>query len=204
MGNARHHGRDRSARYSTTSGGRPRRGGGRGRGRGRAGRGDVRAAILLLLAEQPMHGYQIIQEVTERSSGAWTPSPGAVYPAIGLLTDEGLVSVTAESGRNLATLTDEGSEYVQANTEALGQLWDEVARGGRRPGSELRRGLDQLHDAIHQVVRVGSDEQAAAALAVLEGARREVYLILAAPPADEGASAGAEGSVGTRGAATGT
>ncbi len=180
-------------------GGSGRRGpggpGGRGRGgRGRAARGDVRSAILLLLTEQPMHGYQIIQEITERSSGTWTPSPGAVYPAIGLLTDEGLVTTTADGGRNLASLTDEGRTYVEANAKALGTPWDDVAAHSPHRRHELRAGVEALADAVRQVARVGSEAQTAAALTALENARREIYLILAeAGPAAGAASDGPEG-----------
>ena len=176
-------------------GGRGGRPGPRGRGFGRgprgrrAGRGDVRAAILLLLAEQPMHGYQIIQEITERSSGAWTPSPGAVYPALGLLTDEGLVATTPEGGRNLASLTTEGRAYVEANAAELGNPFENLGHGHQRR-FELRTGVEAIIDATRQVGRVGTDAQVAAALSVLENARREIYLILAEAdptPADDGA-----------------
>ena len=102
--------------------------GGRGPGR-RAGRGDIRAAILLLLNEQPMHGYQLIQEIGQRSGGQWRPSPGAIYPALNLLEDEGLVAITAESGRKMARLTEAGTTYVTENAEQLGQ----PVRGRREP-----------------------------------------------------------------------
>ena len=67
------------------------RGGRRGGHSRRGRRGDVRAAILVLLAERPMHGYEIIQEVAERSQDLWKPSPGSVYPTLQLLVDEGLI-----------------------------------------------------------------------------------------------------------------
>lgn len=87
-------------------------------GRGRAPRGDVRTAVLLLLAEEPMHGYQLMQAIADRSGGRWTPSPGAIYPTISQLEDEGLVTVTADAGRKLVTLTDAGREHVQARRDA--------------------------------------------------------------------------------------
>src|SRR4051794_19501794 len=87
-------------------------------GRGRMARGDVRVAILTLLAERPMHGYELMQAIRERSAGHWTPSPGAVYPAINQLADEGLVTVTASSGRRVAALTDAGREYVENQPDA--------------------------------------------------------------------------------------
>ena len=101
-GHRSHH--PRGGRPMPPEGGSRRRHG----GRGRAPRGDVRAAVLLLLAEEPMHGYQLMQAISERSGGRWTPSPGAIYPTINQLEDEGLVSVTADSGRKLVTLTDAG------------------------------------------------------------------------------------------------
>ena len=74
----------------------------------RMGRGDVRAAVLALLAEQPMHGYQIIREIEERSGGSWKPSPGSVYPTLQLLADEGLISAEESNGRKIYSLTDGG------------------------------------------------------------------------------------------------
>ncbi|WP_315096805.1 PadR family transcriptional regulator [uncultured Cellulomonas sp.] len=152
--------------------------GGRGPGR-RAGRGDIRAAILLLLAEEPMHGYQLIQQISERSGGTWRPSPGAIYPALNLLEDEGLVAITAESGRKMATLTEAGGTYVTENAEQLGSPWEDAASRPASPGRALRGALEALGAAAHQVARTGTDEQATKALEVLDRARRDLYLILA-------------------------
>jgi DNA-binding PadR family transcriptional regulator len=154
--------------------------GGRGRGPGRrAGRGDIRAAILLLLAEEPMHGYQLIQQIGERSGGTWRPSPGAIYPALNLLEDEGLVAITAESGRKMATLTEAGTAYVTDNAEQLGSPWEDAASRPASPGRALRGALEALAAAAHQVARTGTDQQATKALEVLDRARRDLYLILA-------------------------
>ncbi|WP_456787673.1 PadR family transcriptional regulator [Cellulomonas sp. P5_C5] len=154
--------------------------GGRGRGPGRrAGRGDIRAAILLLLAEEPMHGYQLIQQIGERSGGTWRPSPGAIYPALNLLEDEGLVVITAESGRKMATLTEAGGTYVTENAEQLGSPWEDAASRPTSPGRALRGALEALGAAAHQVARTGTDQQATKALEVLDRARRDLYLILA-------------------------
>src|SRR6187200_922504 len=90
-----------------------------GRGRGRAQRGDVRTAILLLLADQPMHGYQIMQAMSDRSGGAWHPSPGAIYPTIAQLEDEGLVTTKEEGGRRSVTLTSEGRTYLEERSARL-------------------------------------------------------------------------------------
>ncbi|WP_253705664.1 PadR family transcriptional regulator [Cellulosimicrobium sp. 72-3] len=167
-----------------------RRHGGRGRGPGRAGRGDVRAAVLLLLAEQPMHGYQVIQEIAERSEGQWRPSPGAVYPALNLLQDEGLVELSADGGRRLATLTEAGTAYVAEHADELGDPFADAAGRGGRPRRELRAGVEAVAAAVHQVARTGTDEQTTAAAELLERTRRELYLILAGP-AVPGTSPGA-------------
>jgi len=128
-----------------------------------------------------MHGYQIIQEIGERTSGAWRPSPGAIYPALSLLEDEGLVTITAEGGRKLASLTDDGRTYVTEHADELGSPWQDAADGGVRPARQLRGSLQQVAEALRQVARSGSDEQVAQAVALLERTRRELYLILAGP-----------------------
>ncbi|RFU22015.1 PadR family transcriptional regulator [Geodermatophilus marinus] len=149
-------------------------------GRGRAPRGDVRSAVLLLLAEQPMHGYQLMQAIAERSAGRWTPSPGAIYPTISQLEDEGLVTVTADAGRKLVTLTDAGRAHVE---ERQGSGADPFAgRAAAGPGAELPALLDQLHGAVRQVARTGSEAQVAEAARVLAEARRSLYLLLADGP----------------------
>jgi DNA-binding PadR family transcriptional regulator len=133
--------------------------------------------VLLLVAEQPMHGYQIMQAIADRTGGAWAPSPGAVYPAINLLEDEGLVAVTAESGRKLVTLTDSGHEHLAEHSDEwadpFGAAEDAV------PGADLRRLMHELHDAARQVGRAGDDAQRAAAATILTDARRSLYLLLA-------------------------
>ena len=157
----------------------PRR---RGGGRGRRPRGDVRAAVLLLVADEPMHGYQIMQAIADRTGGVWAPSPGAVYPAINLLEDEGLVTVTAESGRRLVTLTDAGREHV---AEHLAEWGDPFGSAGMSaPGADLRRHMHELHDAARQVGRAGTDAQREAAATILADARRSLYLLLADGPQD--------------------
>src|SRR5207245_10698959 len=85
----------------------------RGRGR-KARRGDFRTAALLLLAEEPRNGYQLMQEVEERSEGAWRPSPGSVYPALAQLEDEGLIRSEQIDGRRLFVITEQGRALVEA------------------------------------------------------------------------------------------
>ncbi|TKK73726.1 PadR family transcriptional regulator [Kribbella jiaozuonensis] len=158
----------------------PERGSRRGSGRGRAPRGDVRAAVLMLLAEEPMHGYQLMQAIADRSDGRWTPSPGAIYPTINQLEDEGLVTVTAEAGRKLVTLTDAGREYVEGRRETSVDPFAPFA--STSPGADLRGLLDELASATRQVARTGSEEQRTAAAKILAEARRSLYLLLADAP----------------------
>src|SRR5689334_21075328 len=86
-----------------------------GRGRGRERRGNVRAAILALLTERPMHGYEMIKELDTRTGGVWRPSPGSVYPTLQLLEDEGLISSEEGGGRKRFTLTEAGQEEARAS-----------------------------------------------------------------------------------------
>jgi DNA-binding PadR family transcriptional regulator len=149
----------------------------------RAGRGDVRAAVLALLSEEPMHGYQIIQELAERSSGAWTPSPGSVYPALQLLQDQDLVTASEADGKRVFSLTDSGRAEAAKRGEAP-LPWEAAARGTRRGFSQLRELISQVHAATHQVASAGSDAQIARAAEVLKNARREIYRILAEDDTD--------------------
>jgi DNA-binding PadR family transcriptional regulator len=137
--------------------------------------------VLLLLAEQPMHGYQLMQAIGERSGGRWTPSPGAIYPTISQLEDEGLVTVTADAGRKLVTLTDAGREHLAA----AGADDPFAGFAGEGPGVDLRGTLEQLHGAVRQIARTGTDEQRAAADRILAEARRSLYLLLADGPAQQ-------------------
>ncbi len=168
----------------------PERRGGRGRGergpgrRGRTPRGDVRAAVLVLLAEEPMHGYQLMQAIAERSNGRWTPSPGAIYPVLSQLEDEGLVLVTAESGRKVASLTEAGRT---AAGEA-DQTRDPFAADQGHDGPDLRALVQGIGEATRQVARTGSPEQLAKATDVLTRARRDLYLVLAGVETPEAAA----------------
>ncbi|GAA3134852.1 DNA-binding PadR family transcriptional regulator [Kribbella aluminosa] len=135
----------------------------------------------MLLAEEPMHGYQLMQAIADRSDGRWTPSPGAIYPTINQLEDEGLVTVTAEAGRKLVTLTDAGREYVEGRRDTSTDPF--AAFANTSPGADLRGLLEELHSATRQVARSGSEEQRAAAAKILADARRSLYLLLADTPA---------------------
>ncbi|MEV6317727.1 PadR family transcriptional regulator [Streptomyces sp. NPDC051776] len=153
--------------------------GGRGRGgpRGRARRGDVRASILALLKDRPMHGYEMIQEIAERSGGAWKPSPGSVYPTLQLLEDEGLISSTSDGGKKLFELTEAGRAEADAGPEAP---WEQAGRGvDWEAMNEIRKAGGGLVEAFRQVWATGTPEQRDKALAVVNKARKELYLILA-------------------------
>ncbi|MBT0993679.1 PadR family transcriptional regulator [Cellulomonas sp. DKR-3] len=150
------------------------------RGR-RAGRGDIRAAVLLLLADQPMHGYQLIQEIAERTEGRWRPSPGAIYPALALLEDEGLVTIEVTSGRKMATLTEAGGTYVTEHADELGDPWAAAAERPEHPGHVMRAAVGALAGAAEQVARTGTPEQVKQAAEILDTARRHLYALLAEP-----------------------
>jgi DNA-binding PadR family transcriptional regulator len=147
----------------------------------RVKRGDVRAAALALLADQPRNGYQIIQEIGERSGGLWRASPGSVYPALQQLEDEGLIQAeTPDGGRRRYALTEEGRAYVAAHPEEVRAPWDVVAHSVSDDAIELRSLFGQVAMAAMQVVRVGTDAQVAQAHKILTDARRSLYRILAA------------------------
>jgi len=142
----------------------------------RAGRGDIRAAILALLSEESMHGYQIIRELSERTGGAWTPSPGSVYPTLQQLEDEELVQEQkSDSGRRVYALTDTG----RAQAEALPKPapWEAAAAEGEH--DELRNLVVQVLGAVRNVAAAGTPPQVEAAQDVLRSARKSLYRILA-------------------------
>ena len=154
-------------------------GGPRGRG-GRRGarRGDVRAAVLALLLEQPMHGYEVIQQIEERSGGRWRPSPGSVYPTLQMLADEGLVTGDESGGRRLFTLTSEGEPEAQRH--AASAPWDQ--QGEDPEWDAVRQVMDELGQlgmAVRQVVAVGTEAQRAEILTAVADVRRRAYALLA-------------------------
>ena len=169
-----HHGRSRGP-FDEAERSRGRRHG--GRGRGRAPRGDVRTAVLLLLEDEPMHGYQLMQSIAERTGGAWAPSPGAIYPTINQLEDEGLVAVRADAGRKLVTLTDAGRAQLAEQRDAWGDPF--AGYDAAAPGNDLRHLSRELYEATRHVGRSGTDAQREAAATILADARRALYRLLA-------------------------
>jgi len=143
----------------------------------RARRGDVRAAVLRLLSEAPMHGYQIIQELSARSGGAWSASPGSVYPTLQLLADEGLIVAAESGGKKVFSLTESGTAAVAETADAPAP-WEEVAQADAGNGS-YREAIAKLVHAAVQIAKGGSAAQTAAGLEVLNDARKKLYAILA-------------------------
>jgi DNA-binding PadR family transcriptional regulator len=149
--------------------------------RGRRRRGDVRAAILLLLEEQPRNGYGLMQEIEDRSEGAWRPSPGSIYPALAQLEDEGLVGPAdgeGESGKTF-TLTDAGRAHVEENRERLGSPWDDASAGIPAGVGELRAAGGQVAMAAMQVAQTGNAKLIEEARKILGETRRSLYRLLA-------------------------
>jgi DNA-binding PadR family transcriptional regulator len=159
-------------------GGRGGRGGPFGRGR-KARRGDIRTAALLLLAQEPRNGYQIMQEVEERSEGVWRPSPGSVYPALAQLEDEGLIRAGERDGRKHYELTDAGREYVQKRGEDAPAPWEQMSGDFSSQAHELAGLMREVGSAFVQVMRTGSESQWAQARRVLVSTRKDLYRILA-------------------------
>jgi DNA-binding PadR family transcriptional regulator len=158
---------------------RGRAGFGPGGRRSRARRGDVRAATLLLLEEQPRNGYQLMEEIESRSEGAWRPSPGSIYPALSQLEDEGLIRAEESAGRRSFALTDEGRAYVEEHRAELGSPWEEAGKDVPGELSDLRSQLAQIGIAAFQVMQSGDEQQIAEAKRILGDARKALYRILA-------------------------
>jgi DNA-binding PadR family transcriptional regulator len=171
--------------YGRGGWGPPFGGGPRGRGR-RARRGDIRTAALLLLAEEPRNGYQIMQEVQERSGGLWSPSPGSVYPALAQLEDEGLIRTQEEDGHKLFVLTDAGKALLDERGADRPAPWEQQG-GDTGEAHELGKLIRDVAFAFTQVMRTGSPGQLDSAREVLANTRRDLYRILA-DGEDEGAT----------------
>jgi DNA-binding PadR family transcriptional regulator len=165
-------------------------------GRGpRVRRGDVRVAILAVLADEPLNGYQVIQEISDRTDGAWRPSPGSVYPTIAQLEDEGLLEGDDERGRRTLQLTDSGRAYLTEHEDEVAEVWAPFTRERQeRPDRDdgesgadfaaLKPELGRVMNAVWQIITTGTDDQRRAAIGVLVEARRALYQILADHPGD--------------------
>jgi len=164
-----------------------------GFGGGRVRKGDVRAAILDLLAEGGQwNGYQLIQEISGRTSGVWRPSAGSVYPALQQLEDEGLIAPQGEGRRRMFELTDAGRAYAQEHVDELNASWDAAAGMTDEAAIEFHDLIRQVMMAVMEVRRAGSADQLAQARSVLAQARRSLYLILAEGSTDRPSGSAAE------------
>jgi DNA-binding PadR family transcriptional regulator len=156
-------------------------------GRGpRVRRGDVRSAILDVLraaaeAGDQLNGYQVIQQIEERSGGAWKPSPGSVYPTAQQLQDEGLIESDDDRGRKTLGLTAAGATYVVEHADELAAVWRPFDRTDHKAGeyADLKPEIGQVMGAVWQIVTQGSESQRQAAVDVLVDTRRRLYGILA-------------------------
>jgi DNA-binding PadR family transcriptional regulator len=150
---------------------------GRSYGGSRARRGDIRAAVLALLAERPMHGYEMIKELEDRTAGAWVPSAGSIYPALQLLEDEGLIKGSESEGRRRFELTDEGrKEQESREGEAP---WETVTAGFDPEFLRVRRSMLQLRAAATQAVQTKDSDQLKRLRELLDETRRKIYGMLA-------------------------
>jgi DNA-binding PadR family transcriptional regulator len=152
-----------------------------GGGRGRKRRGDVRIALLLLLAEEPRNGYQLMQTIEERSGGRWRPSPGSVYPALAQLQDEGFVREAQADGGRVFEITDAGREQVQAR-ESAAPPWEAPDGPEASTFHDLRSLMIGIGKAGWQVAQEGNEQHWAQAAQILSDARRSLYRILAEQP----------------------
>lgn len=159
-------------------------GGQSGRGRGpRVRRGDVRGAILDVLAAESMNGYQVIQQIAEKSGGGWKPSPGSVYPTIAQLEDEGLVETGEAAGKKVLNLTEEGRAYVAANPEEMAAIWKPFEEGpDAGDATNLKQVIGQTMSAVWQIASTGTPDQRERAAEILADTRRRLYGVLADGP----------------------
>ena len=185
-----HRGHGPGKREGRGEGGFGRRGRGRGgfgfdpeaqMGRGpRRGRGDVRTAVLMLLIEQPMHGYEMIQQIRERSKEAWSPSPGAIYPTLQLLTDEGLITTDDLDGKKVSRLTDIGRTAAEELASAKTAPWDQASADAGTGAHSLREAVFHLMSATKQMAMAGSSAQRQKTTELLDETRKKIYAMLAA------------------------
>jgi DNA-binding PadR family transcriptional regulator len=141
-------------------------------------RGDIRTALLAILAEEPGHGYEVMQRLEEKSGGAWRPSPGSVYPTLQQLQDEGLVTSTERDGKRVFELTEAGrAEAARRTEEAGGPPWEQAAAASTF--GELREGVIGLAQAARQIARAGNESQAKQAAEIVRNARKQLYGLLA-------------------------
>lgn len=156
-------------------------GGGRGRGFGRFfGHGDLRLVILHLIGEKPRHGYDIIKAIEEMAGGAYSPSPGVIYPTLTLLEDLNYVaaSATGEGGKKLFEITEQGRAFLEANRPALDALLGRLgeAAGARQDRPQVLRAMENLRLALRLKLTRGAltQEQLDGVAAILDSAAGQI------------------------------
>ena len=151
----------------------------------KARRGDVRLAALLLLAEAPLNGYQIMQEIEKRSDGLWKPSSGSVYPALAQLEDEGLIRTQEDGDRRTYVLSDAGRAYVEEHRAESGAPWEQMSNSVDDDVGALFREMRRVGLAAGQIGHLGDTSQIAKARRILADARKALYALLADDENDE-------------------
>ncbi len=155
-----------------------------GGGRSRLGRffehGDLRLVLLALIAEKPAHGYELIKAIEEKAGGAYSPSPGVIYPTLTLLDEQGFVTVsTTEGSKKLHTITPEGTAFLEANRGTVDAIFARMGEaGGGRHGlrPQVLRAMGNLKLALRLRLSRGAVNEAEAAriAAILDGAAAEI------------------------------
>ncbi len=139
---------------------------------GRARRGDIKFLILDVLAQEPRHGYDIITALEEKSNGRYRPSPGSVYPTLTLLEEGGFITGETAEGKRVFTITAAGRELLAKKPADAGTVDEE-------DGVDLRGAAFKLGAAVMQVARASDEATQERVRAILDGARREIYKLLA-------------------------
>jgi DNA-binding PadR family transcriptional regulator len=142
--------------------------------------GDLRLVVLSLIEEKPRHGYEIIKAIEESVAGAYSPSPGVIYPTLTLLEELGYVTATADGSKKLHSITDEGRAFLEANRTTLDMLNARIAEfsgargGGRSP--QIMRAMENLKMALRLRMGAGplSPEQIDAIAAAIDAAASQV------------------------------
>jgi DNA-binding PadR family transcriptional regulator len=143
-------------------------------------RGEIKTVLLAILAEGPGHGYELMQRIEEKTSGAWKPSPGSVYPTLQFLEDEGLVAATTSDGKRTYELTESGQAEAKRRIDSPTENpWTRDGRG-QSDARSLFEPMKGLVIALKQISNAGTPEQILAAGEIVKDARKKLYLLLAA------------------------
>ena len=153
------------------------------RGRGGPGRlfasGDLRFLLLELIAEKPRHGYELIKAIEEKLGGAYSPSPGIIYPMLTLLEETGLATVIEEGTRKLYSITDEGRKSLEENHAAVEAILERMAAvgGAARPTErdpQIMRAIQNLRMALGLRAGALTPEQRSRIVEIIDAAAREI------------------------------